>query len=337
MLPCATPERVELPVDDGSDDTLLALLHPGSDERPLIVVVHGLGGHEDSIYMQRSASHFSRAGYPVLRLNLRGAGPSRERCRQQYHAGRSEDFAAALRALPASLLDAGVLAIGYSLGGNMLLKFLGEGAHGLPVRAAASVSAPIDLRRACARLQERRNWVYHRYLLHKLRLQSLATPEAGLPPEQREAARNARSLYDFDDRVVAPLGGFDGALDYYARCSATAYLEGISTPTLLIHARDDPWIPAEIYEGVDWPRHPALEPVISEGGGHLGFHAADAEAAWHDRRIEHFFARFQGQLPGSARDAGRAATPGPPGSAVPGTRRSAPVRSASPASAPPTR
>jgi len=211
-------------------------------------------------------------------------------CKEQYHAGRSSDFAAALRALPTGQLDAGVLAIGFSLGGNMLLKFLGEGAHGLPVHAAASVSAPIDLRRSCARIQERRNWVYHRYLLRKLRLQSLATPEAGLPPEQRAAARSTRTLFDFDDRVMAPLGGFAGALDYYARCSAIGHLEGIETPTLVIHAQDDPWIPAEIYAGVDWSRHASLEPLIAAGGGHVGFHAADAEAAWHDRRIERFFA-----------------------------------------------
>jgi predicted alpha/beta-fold hydrolase len=279
-------------MQDGSGDTLLALLHPGSAARPLIALVHGLGGDEDSIYMQRSASHFSRAGYRVLRLNLRGAGPSREHCRQQYHAGRSEDFAAALRALPAPLLEAGVLAIGYSLGGNMLLKFLGEGAHGLPVRAAAAVSAPIDLRRSCARIQERRNWVYHRYLLRKLRLQSLATPETGLPAQQRAAAHSARTLFDFDDRVVAPLGGFEGALDYYARCSAIGHLAGIRVPTLVIHARDDPWIPAEIYDAVEWSRHGSLEAVIPRSGGHVGFHAADDEAAWHDRRIERFFAEF---------------------------------------------
>lgn len=239
--------------------------------------------------MLRSSAHFSDSGYRVLRLNLRGAGPSRALCQEQYHAGRSEDLAAALGALPEAELAAGIFAIGFSLGGNMLLKFLGEGAHGFPVRAAASVSAPIDLLRACRRIQERRNWVYHRYLLRKLRGQTLAAPEAALPAEQRKAARDVRTLFDFDDRVVAPLSGFAGALDYYARCSAEGFLAGIQTPTLLVHARNDPWIPIDSYDQVRWSDHPTLTPLLPTSGGHVGFHAADADAPWHDRRIEAFF------------------------------------------------
>lgn len=282
--------RLELPPGDGSGDVMLAALHAeGSAALPLVVLLHGLGGSEESVYMQRSAAFFAAAGHRVLRLNLRGAGPSRPRCRQQYHAGRSEDFAAALRALPDALLREGIFAIGFSLGGNLLLKFLGEGAHGLPLRAAAAVSAPIDLAASCRRLLAPRNAPYHRYMLGRLEREALASPQ--LRADERAAILSARSLLDFDDRFVAPRNGFADAADYYARCSASGFLAAIRVPTLVIHALDDPWIPGEQYLAADWASNPCLEPLLSARGGHLGFHARDAESAWHDRCAALFFER----------------------------------------------
>ncbi len=129
-------ERLVLPLGDGSGDRIAATLThpPAATGRPLAVLIHGLGGSENSFYMCNSAAHLLALGYPVLRLNLRGAGPSRPLCRFQYHGGRTGDFAAALAALPEAVTASGVIAIGYSLGGNMLLKFLGE-------RGAASAAA----------------------------------------------------------------------------------------------------------------------------------------------------------------------------------------------------
>jgi hypothetical protein len=242
-----------------------------------VLLLHGLGGCEDSVYLQRSAQHFLAAGYPVLRLNLRGAGPSRERCRQQYHAGRSDDLRAALDGLDPEWTAAGSVAIGFSLGANVLLKGLGEWGGATALRAAVAVSAPLDLAASCRRIMAPRNAVYQSYLLRKLRRESRA-PES------------VRSLYEFDERVVAARNGFAGADDYYARCSAAGFLDAIRVPTLLIHALDDPWIPASIYTQRDWSRNPRLQPLLSRAGGHVGFHARDAEAAWHDRCAERFIA-----------------------------------------------
>jgi hypothetical protein len=275
--------RVEVALHDASGDALVGLLQqpldPGAG--PLVVLLHGLGGCEDSVYMQRSAQHFLAAGHRVVRLNLRGAGPSRDRSRQQYHAGRSDDLRAALAALEPVAGSAGIVALGFSLGANLLLKGLGEWGREARLRAAVAVSAPIDLARSCRRIMAARNSVYHRYLLRKLQQQAL-DPDAGV--------RSARSLYEFDERVVAARNGFRGADDYYARCSAAPLLDAIRVPTLLIHALDDPWIPADMYTQRDWSRNRHLLPLLARGGGHVGFHARGPDRAWHDGCAERFIA-----------------------------------------------
>ena len=139
-------QRLELPLADGSGDVLVgALQRPGGRERSLAVLIHGLSGSEESAYMIASARTLLERGHPVLRLNLRGAGPSRALCRLQYHAGRSTDLRDALAALDRRLAERGLVLIGYSLGANMLLKFLAEFGGGFPIVAACAVSAPIDL------------------------------------------------------------------------------------------------------------------------------------------------------------------------------------------------
>jgi len=284
--------RLELPMRDGSGDRLLACLHVSPDTaHGLVVLVHGLTGCEDSFYLRLSARHWLRSGYAVLRLNLRGAGPSRPLCREQYHAGRSADLRDALQALAASdgrLFDRGLYLVGYSLGGNLLLRFLAEEAEAFPVIAGASVSAPIDLKAAQRRIMEPRNWVYHRYLLSRMRDEARAAPVTRSRAEE-EAIAGAASVYDFDDRVVAPANGFAGADDYYDRCSALRFLPRIAVPALVIHAEDDPWIPNLAYRRFDWAANPALALAMPAQGGHVGFHGGARDTPWHDREIARFF------------------------------------------------
>jgi hypothetical protein len=286
--------RLELAMRDGSGDRLIASLH-GAEQaaRGLVVLVHGLTGCEDSIYLRASAAFWLARGHRVLRLNLRGAGPSRPLCVEQYHAGRSGDLRDALLALrdeSGGALDGGLYLVGYSLGANMLLRFLAEEAGDFPVTAAASISAPIDLKAAQIRLMQKRNWVYHRFLLKGMRREALATPRE-LTATERAAIVSADSVFAYDEQVIAPRNGFAGADDYYRQCSGLRFLAAIKTPTLIVHAGDDPWIPAAAYETFDWPAHPALTPLLSDSGGHVGFHGQDRQATWHDRAAEAFFAR----------------------------------------------
>src|SRR6202022_4227077 len=158
-------ERLLLPMPDG--DRLAARLdrRAGPIARPLIVLVHGLAGSEASGSVVASMWHLVGQGWPVLRLNLRGSLPSRPTAAGHYHAGRTGDLADALRRVPADLTRNGILLFGHSLGGNLVLKFLGEGGHGLPVLTAVAVSAPIDLAATCARMLRWRNFVYQRSML----------------------------------------------------------------------------------------------------------------------------------------------------------------------------
>ncbi len=284
-------QRLELALRDGSGDRLVAMLHVPSrpTERPLLVLIHGLTGTEASPYIRASAAAALAEGYPVLRLNLRGAGPARPLCRLQYHAGRTRDLADALAALPASLTRNGMVAIGFSLGASLLLKFLGEGGD-RRLRGAVAVSAPLDLAAAARRLMTRRNALYHRIILFHMKAESLA-PSAALTGDERKAIAGAPDVVAFDDRFVAPRNGFAGAADYYARCSAGRYLDAIATPTLVIHALDDPWIPAESYLARDWRANRHVTALLPPRGGHVGFHGRGGMPAWHDRCALRFLAR----------------------------------------------
>lgn len=290
--------RLWLPVSEG--DQLAAALHAGArtGETPLVVLIHGLTGCEDSIYLRGSARFWLERGHPVLRLNLRGSWPSRPRCRGHYHAGRSADLRDALGNLLAEVPGvrrAGVLLVGFSLGGNMLIKFLAESAAEMPVRAAATVSAPIDLAATSRRFLQPRNALYHRWLLAQMKREALAAP-ARLSLAEKAAIEGARTVYQFDDAFVGPRHGFAGAADYYARCSGQRFLPDVPVPLLAVHAADDPWIPAQCYAGSVWDSNPRVGAVVTRSGGHVGFHAADAAAPWHDRAIATFFAEVLGDI-----------------------------------------
>jgi predicted alpha/beta-fold hydrolase len=275
-------ERLLLAMPDG--DRLAARLDRPATEThaPLIVLAHGLAGSESSRHGIATARYLVGQGWPALRLNLRGAAPSRPTSGGRYHAGKTDDLAAALRALPAALTRHGIVLIGNSLGGNLVLKFIGEGGHDLPVRAAIAVSTPIDLAATCARMMAPRNFAYHRYMLDHMKREALA-PGAELTTAERAAIAGARSVYEFDDRFVAPHFGYRGAEAYYDANAAKNFLAGAALPTLILQALDDPWIPAACYTAIDWARLPMIETALTQGGGHMGFHGADSLTPWHDR------------------------------------------------------
>jgi pimeloyl-ACP methyl ester carboxylesterase len=187
-VPLASAERIYLRVRDDSGDRLAGALHrpvAADPARPLVVLIHGLTGCERSHYVVRTAAHLLTLGYRVLRLNLRGAGASRPHCRFQYYAGRSEDFADALAALPRDLTGHGVVAIGFSLGANMLLKYLGERGSEAPLKGAIAISAPLDLAATARQMMRPRNHLYQRYLLRHMRAESLG---AGAEVTSKERA-----------------------------------------------------------------------------------------------------------------------------------------------------
>ncbi|MFT5485792.1 MAG: putative alpha/beta-fold hydrolase [Paracoccaceae bacterium] len=283
-------ERLFFDTDDGSGDRLQGVLHRNGDGL-LVVLLHGLTGCEESFYVLETARFLLSQEISVLRLNLRGAGPSRKTCQGHYCAGSSADLANVLEQLPSDLVRRGVGLIGYSLGGNIVLKYLAEHSLAVEPLCAIAVSAPIDLAAASRRMMAPRNRLYHRWLLKRMS-EEAAGGSAVLSDAERATINGVRSVYAFDDRFVAPRNGFADADEYYRKCSAGGMLAEIETPALLIHARNDPWIPADAFEDIDLGALPKISLALADSGGHVGFHGREGRTPWHNQCAYTYFVSF---------------------------------------------
>lgn len=288
--PLDAEERLLAAIDVGAIN--LAVNHPGGG-RPtdkVLLLVHGLGGSETSSYMITAARHFMARGYTVVRMNYRGVGPSAETSEPPYSAGLTSDLRAVLRRLNKLWPGADVFLMGFSLGGQLSLRMLGEGdvPHGL--KACVSVSAPLDLSTSQKKLERRRNWVYSRYVVGNMRndLKGLVHPKVSVDPVR------LTSVLAFDEKVIAPVFGFRDAQDYYARVSCLPLVGNISLPTLAIHAADDPWIPVQDYRNAAWPASAPAGALVSPSGGHVGFHSAGSSTPWHEQVATEFFEHASG-------------------------------------------
>lgn len=279
-----------LPLRAAASGKLTARLEWPRSERPLgsILMLHGLGGKIDSTYMRLAARFFLERGYRVIRLNMRGADTSAQYCRTHYHAGLTADIEDAIAALPGRVKSEGLYLVGFSLGANIILKLFGEGGPVLPgIRAGLAVSTPLDLDRSLKVIDRPDNAIYRRYLVAKLRqTHRLVGPKFADGPGQLSAIRGIR---DYDQAVVAPMHGFRDAADYYARCSGKKFLPEIRTPLLIVHAANDPWIPTPIYTDQRWPQDGAVTAILTDDGGHMGFHAMGSPYPWYLRAAEPFF------------------------------------------------
>ena len=283
-------EKLEIPASDGTGDRLAAdLFLPGEERpgRPLIVLLHGLGGDAESAYMRGCLSDLLGAGLRVVALNFRGAGRSHETCSEYLHPGRTGDVRALLTYLEEDterdLFASGVILCGFSLGGSILLKSLAtadpETLDG--VRAAATVSAPLDLAECSRQLKRTRNHLYEMYLLKRMRDQIHLSP-GGVTDEELAAVDAASTVWEFDETFTAPRRGFDAVEDYYHEDSAGWRLDKIDVPTLLLVADDDPFVPLETYERFDWAAHPHLVRKRTPTGGHTGF-LCESGPTYHSR------------------------------------------------------
>lgn len=300
-LPSSSSE-IGFATSDGSGDRLVGKLEEPLKPRegaPTVLLIHGLTGCEDSTYVRATARFHLEQGRMVVRLNLRGAGPGRHVARDYYHAGCACDLSDVLEGLGQTQVPHGVFAIGFSLGGNILLNLLANYPHGHLLLGAATVSAPIEPIEACRRLMQPRNVLYHRWLLQRMKTDVLTSAE--LCDAERREIEGARSVYEFDDRWVAPRHGFQGAGDYYERTAGARCIASIKVPTLMLHAMNDPWIPAAPYERVRHHSRGAVRVVLARGGGHVGFHEYGHVETWHDRTINAFLERVcSGERPSSS-------------------------------------
>ena len=276
-----TSNSIKLPMSDG--DILVASINMPADppKRPLIILVHGLTGSENSVNIISAANYLVQKSWRVLRINLRGTMPTRPQAKGHYHAGKTEDLSQALHQLPPKFLNNGAILIGHSLGGNLILKFLGEGLGDKNILGGVSISSPLILHETCTQMMKPRNFFYHRHILKAMKEEALA-PGAELSRSQIQAITSAQSIYDFDHNFIAPLFGYQDADDYYVNNSSGRFLAGINKPTLIIHALNDPWIPQKAYLETQWDLYRTIQTKITKSGGHLGFHGKNNKIAWHN-------------------------------------------------------
>jgi hypothetical protein len=177
--------------------------------------------------------------------------------------------------------------MGFSLGANLLLKCLAEHGADPRIKAAVAVCPPVDLMAAQQTIMSARNWPYHRYLLGRMK----ADIQGSEMVAQKDCwkLRFIRTVYDFDNLVVAPNNDFKNAEDYYARSSSLPLLDAIKIPTLIIHPQDDPWVPANSIIGRDWSKLDFITLLSPGRGGHVGGHGVGSDIPWHDQCAALFF------------------------------------------------
>ncbi|MGK7313380.1 MAG: YheT family hydrolase [Candidatus Longimicrobiales bacterium M2_2A_002] len=248
---------------------------------PVVVLLHGLEGSARRRYMQHTYGALLEQGLRPVGLNFRGCSGEPNRAARAYHSGETGDLRLVLDTLAGRYPAAEMAVVGYSLGGNVALKYLGETrgsglearGPGTEVSAGAAVSVPFDLAAGARALE--RSWLgrtaYTPYFMRTLVPKTLEKSAALAERVDLDAVRRARTIQEFDDALTAPLHGFRDAADYYARSSSARFIAGIRIPTLVVHSRDDPFLPAAAIPEAALEANPAITAVITEKGGHQGY------------------------------------------------------------------
>ncbi len=269
-------DRIELwPTPDG-DAVSVAIVDGARADSPILTIFHGLEGTVRSNYAQ-GLMHQARArGWGAAMLIWRTCDGRVPAAPRMYHSGETGDADFFLRTLAGRHPSSPFLATGVSLGANVLLKWLGEQGPSVPtqLRAAAAISTPFDLAAGSRHLEQgfSRTYVWHFVRNLKRKTHAAIAVHPTLPVD-RQRLDAARTFWEFDDCVTAPVHGFQGAADYYARASSLPYLSGVNVPSLLFSAADDPFLPASVLDRVraEAVRNRRLQPEFTARGGHVGW------------------------------------------------------------------
>lgn len=283
-------ERLELPDGDFID---LAWATNGLDnDKPLVVFLHGLGGSINSSYVAAQLKAYNACGWRAVFMHFRGASGVANRLARAYHSGETGDLDYLLRELHRREPNTKKAVVGISIGGNVLLKWLGEQGQQNLIAGAVAVSVPFELSAVADSISNGFAKVYQGYLIKRMRAvfnQKVIThPE--LLQDYLQPLKTAKTFWEFDDKITAPLYGFADVHDYYTRSSSRQYLSAIKTRTLIIHALDDPFMTRRVVPGQkELGNDVTLE--LSENGGHVGFVGTDSSGKlqyWLDKRVPEY-------------------------------------------------
>jgi predicted alpha/beta-fold hydrolase len=282
-LPQVPTKRLQWTAPDGENLEVHRVEAPAG--APRILVLHGLEGSWRSHYAAGLLDLARAKGWGVDLLHFRGCGDEPNIARRFYHSGETTDLQFVLGRIADEYPDVPIGLVGYSLGGNVLLKYLGESGNTVPrnALAAVAVSVPFDLEAGSRYISMGTSRIYDRHFLSSLRRKAVAKLDRYPDLFDRHVLERARTIFDFDNAVTAPVHGFDDASDYYTRSSSRHFLEGIRVPTLLLSSYDDPFLPAEILRGVEETarENPWLQTEFTSRGGHVGF--VDGVLPWRPR------------------------------------------------------
>ncbi len=266
----------------------------GGGSAPLVLLLHGLEGSSRSGYIVALAQALAAVECSAVALNFRGCGGEPNRLPRAYHAGETGDLAFVLATLAQRFPGRPLGVVGFSLGGNVVLRWLGEQAEAAAatVRAAAAVSVPYDLARGAAHAMTGAGRPYAKRLLRELRAKARAMASLVAGRVDLERALRAQTFREFDEAFTAPLHGFRDADDYYERSSSAPWLERVALPTLAIHAYDDPFLPSDALPVAALRANRSITLDLHERGGHVGFFTGSPwSPRFHaEQRLARFFA-----------------------------------------------
>ena len=286
-LAAYTRERISTPDDDFLD---LDWLTNGSDS--VAIISHGLEGSSSRSYIKGMAKALHAHGLDVVAWNLRGCSGEINRQLRFYHSGATDDLHTVVTHLIEKKQYSKVFLVGFSLGGNITLKYLGERRVHPGITRAVVFSVPMDLKSSCEKISRPANWIYSNRFLRSLKEKILAK---SLVRKELDASKltGIRTLRQFDDCYTAPLHGFRDAADYYEQCSSIRFVRGIQTPTLIINTLNDPFLTPPCFPAGLLEKHPFVTLQILSRGGHVGFTQFNKNGLyWSEQRALEFLSDF---------------------------------------------
>lgn len=276
-------KRLYTPDKDFFDvDTLI------SESDTAVVILHGLEGSSSSAYMLEISDYLSKI-WDIWAVNHKSCSGEPNTKKTSYHSGRTEELDYLINEISDNYRN--IFIIGFSLGGNITLKYMGEKGDDInpKVKAAIGVSVPIHLNTSAKALQQRKNWIYLNNFLISLKKKAIEKLERYEPDSGRSILiEKATTFVEFDDLYTAPVHGFEDAEDYWTKCSSKQFLPKINKPTLLINAQDDPFLSNECYPYDEAMGNDQLYLEVPKYGGHVGFLESSIQDRWYLHRIKSF-------------------------------------------------
>ena len=271
-----------------ADGDFLDIVTTDLKDKPIVIILHGLEGSLSSHYVKPLIKQLDDANYGVCFVHFRGCGDELNRLPRSYHSGDTQDLGSVIEYIEEEYKQDIFAVIGFSLGGNVVLKWLGEQGDDAPTKAGIAVSVPFQLQDAGDRLEKSFSRVYQKHLLTTCQKKYQQKFESEPSPLGDDIdVCKLGTFYSFDDKITAPLHGFEGADDYYKQCSSRQFLKHIRKPTLVLHSKDDPFMWERTIPSED-ELSPSVELEISDAGGHVGFvggkHPFNVEY-WVDKRV----------------------------------------------------